>query len=188
MPCCCSTAPGGTRPASSTCPPISPRSSCRREPRNSTQSKTSGSISARTGSQTPSSKTMTLSSTRLAAHGESSPPSPKRSRPSECEHGRMSVSPHDRWYYGLTRPAPHRRSSGFDFDAHQGRAECDYCEPCERVCEEQHPLQRGCAGGCRHSDCQRHPERLPDDPFADGRDFRGEGYRRCRDLSDGSSP
>src|SRR5271155_3842405 len=99
MPCCCSTAPGGTRPASSTCPPISPRSSCRREPRNSTQSKTSGSISARTGSQTPSSKTMTLSSTRLAAHGESSPPSPKRSRPSECEHGRMSVSPHDRWYY-----------------------------------------------------------------------------------------
>src|SRR5271156_631168 len=98
MPCCCSTAPGGTRPASSTCPPISPRSSCRREPRNSTQSKTSGSISARTGSQTPSSKTMTLSSTRLAAHGESSPPSPKRSRPSECEHGRMSVSPHDRWY------------------------------------------------------------------------------------------
>jgi len=48
-------------------------------------------------------------------------------------------------HHGLTGPAPNRWSSGFDFDAHQGRTECDYSEPCERVCEEQHPLQRGCA-------------------------------------------
>jgi hypothetical protein len=37
----------------------------------STQSRTSGSISARTGSQTPSSKTTTQSSTPHATHGES---------------------------------------------------------------------------------------------------------------------
>ena len=70
----------------------------------------------------------------------------------------------------------------------KGGLECDHSEPCERVCEEQHPLQRGCAWGCRHPDCQRYRERLPDDPFADGRDFRRERYRRCSDLSDGSSP
>ena len=33
MRCCCSTAPDGILPASSTCPPISRRSSCRRAPR-----------------------------------------------------------------------------------------------------------------------------------------------------------
>jgi short-subunit dehydrogenase involved in D-alanine esterification of teichoic acids len=59
---------------------------------------------------------------------------------------------------------------------------------CERVREKQHPLQRGRAGRGRHPDCQRDPERLPDDPFADGHDFGGEGYRGCGDLSDGSSP
>jgi NADP-dependent 3-hydroxy acid dehydrogenase YdfG len=36
--------------------------------------------------------------------------------------------------------------------------------------------------------CQSYPKRLPDDPFANGRDLRSEGYRRCCDLSDRSSP
>ena len=38
-------------------------------------------------------------------------------------------------------------------------------EFCKRVCEERHPLQRGRARGCRHPNCQRHPERLPDELF-----------------------
>ena len=33
--------------------------------------------------------------------------------------------------HSFTGPEPHRWSPGFDLDAHQGRAECDYCEPCE---------------------------------------------------------
>src|ERR1700761_1033716 len=59
------------------------RFSCLRAPRSSTQSRTSGSISARTGSQTPSSKTTTRSSTPHAKPGETSSLSPKRSPPSE---------------------------------------------------------------------------------------------------------
>jgi hypothetical protein len=88
----------GIPPASSTCPPISRRSSCPRAPRSSTRSRTSGSISARTGSQTPSSKTTTPSSTPLATHGESSPQSQTESHPSECATGLTSVSRHDLWY------------------------------------------------------------------------------------------
>src|SRR6202167_4545939 len=98
MRCCCSTAPDGIPPASSTCPPISRRSSCRRAPRSSTRSRTSGSISARTGSQTPSSKTTTPSSTPHAPRGESSSLSPKRSPPSECANGLTSVNRYDLWY------------------------------------------------------------------------------------------
>ena len=62
-------------------------------------------ISATTGSQTPSSKTTTPSSTPHAPHGESSSLSPKRSRPSECANGRTSVSRYVLWYYSSrTRP------------------------------------------------------------------------------------
>ena len=57
-----------------------------------------GSISARTGSQTPSSKTMTRSSTPHAPLGKSSSLNPKRSPPSECAIGLMSVSHYDPWY------------------------------------------------------------------------------------------
>src|ERR1700722_4287075 len=98
---CCSTAPDGIPPASSTCPPISRRSSCRRAPRSSTRSRTSGSISARTGSQTPSSKTTTPSSTPLATRGESSLQSQTESHPSECATALTSVSRHDLWWYYL---------------------------------------------------------------------------------------
>src|SRR5712671_996836 len=63
----------------------------------------SGSISARTGSQTPSSKTTTRSSTPHAPLGESSSPSPKRSHPSECATGLTSVSRYDLWYYTAVR-------------------------------------------------------------------------------------
>ena len=62
------------------------------------RSRTSGSISARTGFQTPCSKTTTPSSTPHAPHGESSSPNPKPSHPSECATGRMSVSRYDLWY------------------------------------------------------------------------------------------
>src|SRR5277367_5236744 len=58
----------------------------------------SGSISARTGSQTPSSKTTTRSSTPHAPLGKSSSPNPKRSPPSECAIGLTSVSRYDPWY------------------------------------------------------------------------------------------
>jgi hypothetical protein len=49
--------------------------------------RTSGSISARTGSQTPSSKTTTRSSTPHAPLGETSSLNPKRSHQSECATG-----------------------------------------------------------------------------------------------------
>jgi hypothetical protein len=64
-------------------------------------------ICARTGSQTPSSKTTTPSSTPHAPHGENSSPSPKPSHPSECATGLTSVSHHDTWYYctGLLLPS-----------------------------------------------------------------------------------
>src|SRR6202044_65539 len=61
---------------------------------------TSGSISARTGSQTPSSKTTTRSSTPHARLGESSSLNPKRSPPSEGATGLTSVSRYDPWYNG----------------------------------------------------------------------------------------
>ena len=67
-------------------------------PRSSTRSRTSGSISARTGSQTPSLKITKPSSTPHATHGESSSPSPNRSRPSACVIRPTSVSRHDPWY------------------------------------------------------------------------------------------
>src|ERR1700685_1661024 len=95
MPCCCSTAPDGTPRASSTSPPTSRRSSCPRGPR----SRPSGSISARTGYQPPSSKTTTPSSTPHAPRGESSSLSPKRSPPSECANGLTSVNRYDLWYH-----------------------------------------------------------------------------------------
>src|SRR5271156_5498091 len=58
----------------------------------------SGNISARTGSQTPSSKTTTPSSTPPAPPGETSSPSLKPSPPSECANGLTSVSRYDPWY------------------------------------------------------------------------------------------
>ena len=70
------------------------RSSCLAAPRSRTRSRTSGSISARTGSQTPSSKTTTQSSTPHAPLGENSSLNPKRSPPSECATG-TSVSRYD---------------------------------------------------------------------------------------------
>src|SRR5271154_4922847 len=76
----------------------------------------SGNISARTGSQTPSSKTTTPSSTPPAPPGETSSPSLKPSPPSECANGLTSVSRYDLWYHvsdpplesveGLWRDAP----------------------------------------------------------------------------------
>src|SRR5271156_6261143 len=59
----------------------------------------SGNISARTGSQTPSSKTTTPSSTPPAPPGETSSPSLKPSPPSECANGLTSVSRYDPWHY-----------------------------------------------------------------------------------------
>ena len=79
-------------------PATSRRSSCPRARRSSTRSRTSGSISARTGSQTPRSKTTRRSSTPHAKRGESSSLSPKQSHPSECATGLTSVSRHDLWY------------------------------------------------------------------------------------------
>src|SRR5271167_4955564 len=101
MPSCCSTEPDGTPPASSTCPTTSRQSSCRPAPRSSTQSRTSGNISARTGSQTPSSKTTTPSSRPPAPPGETSSPSLKPSPPSECANGLTSVNRYDLWYKTL---------------------------------------------------------------------------------------
>ena len=59
---------------------------------------TSGSICARTGSQTPCSKTTTRSSTPHAPPGETSSPSLKRSRPSASATGPTSVRRYDLWY------------------------------------------------------------------------------------------
>jgi hypothetical protein len=56
-------------------------------------------LSVRTGSQTPSLKTTTRSSTPHATHGGNSPPSQKRSPPSECATGLTSVIRCDTWYY-----------------------------------------------------------------------------------------
>src|SRR6516165_1796303 len=100
-PCCCSTGQDGTRQASSTCPKTSRRSSCRPAPRSSTRSRTSGNICARTGSQTPYSKTTTRSSAPHAPRGEISSLSPKQSPPSQCATGLTSVSHYDPWYYAL---------------------------------------------------------------------------------------
>ena len=98
---CSSTGPDGTRRASSTCPATSPRSSCPPGRRSSTRSRTSGSICARIGSQTPCSKTTTQSSTPHAPLGENSSPNPKRSHPSECATGLTSVTRYDLWYKSL---------------------------------------------------------------------------------------
>src|SRR6516165_2565438 len=101
-PCCCSTGQDGTRQASSTCPKTSRRSSCRPAPRSSTRSRTSGNICARTGSQTPYSKTTTRSSAPHAPRGEISSLSPKQSPPSQCATGLTSVSHYDPWYNALS--------------------------------------------------------------------------------------
>ena len=78
--------------------PDLPAVSCAR-----TRSRTSGSICARTGSQTPCSKTTTRSSTPHAKPGEISSLNPKRSPPSECAIGPTSVSRYDLWY-NTSRP------------------------------------------------------------------------------------
>src|SRR5579872_704849 len=95
---CSSTGPDGTRRANSTCPATSPRSSCPRARQSSTRSRTSGSICARIGSQTPCSKTTTPSSTPHAKPGANSSPTRKESHPSACETGPTSVSRYDPWY------------------------------------------------------------------------------------------
>ena len=79
-------------------PETSRQSSCLPARRSSTRSRTSGNISVRTGSRTPSLKTTTRSSTPPAPPGETSSPNPKPSHPSECVTGPTSVSRYDLWY------------------------------------------------------------------------------------------
>ncbi len=98
-PYCCSIMPGGTRPQSSSCRRTSRRSCCRRARQKSIRSRTSGSICAKTGSRTASSKTTTPSSTRPATLGGGYSIRQKPSHQSACETGRTSVTPHDHWYY-----------------------------------------------------------------------------------------
>ena len=81
------------------------RSSCPPGRRSSTRSRTSGSICARIGSQTPCSKTTTQSSTPHAPLGENSSLNPKRSHPSECATGLTSVTRYDLWYYANALPS-----------------------------------------------------------------------------------
>src|SRR5271154_5313968 len=73
----------------------------------------SGNISARTGSQTPSSKTTTPSSTPPAPPGETSSPSLKPSPPSECANGLTSVSRYDLWYQTALGDEPSARAGSF---------------------------------------------------------------------------
>src|SRR6185312_4980640 len=122
-PFCCSTGPDGTPRASSTCPKTSRRSSCLPVRPNSTRSRMSGNIFARTGSQTPCSKTMTRSSTPPAQRGESSSLNPKRSPPSECATGRTSVSRYDPWYNTLPRGIFHSELWGKRLHKYRNAAE-----------------------------------------------------------------
>ena len=59
---------------------------------------TSGNTCARIGSQTPSSRPTTPSSTPPATHGINSPQNLTSFDPSDCERGHMSVKRNDRWY------------------------------------------------------------------------------------------
>ena len=88
-PASCSTGPGGTSAASSIFRPTSRCCPCRHMRPNSTRSKTFGSSSAITGSQTACSNPMTTSSTTPAPPGTASPISRGASCPSDCEIGSM---------------------------------------------------------------------------------------------------
>jgi hypothetical protein len=75
-------------------PQTSPFCPCRRNPRNSIRSRTSGSSCATTGSQIACSNPTTISSTIAAMLGISSSISPGRSCPSDCANGRTGS---DQW-------------------------------------------------------------------------------------------
>jgi len=104
-PFCYSIEPDGIRPASSACLQTSRRSYCLRARRSSTRSRISGSICAQTGFPIASSKPTTRSSTQPAKPGENSSLNRKQSHQSGCATGQTSVSPYDRRYHLIHRPA-----------------------------------------------------------------------------------
>ena len=115
-PCCCSTAPDGTPPASSTMPDnITPIFLPSRAPELNPVENVWQYL-AQNWLSNPSSKTTTRSSTPPATLGATSSPTQKESRQSACESGRTSVTAHDSWYYGESKqeffPRPYPRCGG----------------------------------------------------------------------------
>ena len=72
---------------------------------------------------------------------------------------------------------------GVDSDDDQGRAQCDYYQPGERIREGSYPLQRGRAWNCRYPVAQGQFEGLDEGPISNGNDRRGERHRRSGGLS-----